>query len=149
MRARMVSPPPSPWRERAARSEFSSRRAAWGGGTRSAPLTLPGFVQDVCSAIHPLAAGSPFFRSLSLDAHELELVHAPHPLAHPLDNGTAVLLKRSVGATAADLGQDAGPYRALMAPLVRDWPILAEPILAPPRVPRRPLALARFGVVAL
>jgi phytoene dehydrogenase-like protein len=120
-----------------------------GGGTRSAALTLPGFWHDVCSAIHPLAAGSPFFRSVPLRAHGLELVHAPYPLAHPLDDGTAVLLKRSVEGTAADLGRDEAAYRTLMTPLVRDWPILAEQLLGPLRVPRQPVALARFGVVAL
>ena len=71
-----------------------------GGGTRSAELTLPGFVHDVCSAIHPLGVGSAFFRSLPLAEHGLEWIHPPAPLAHPLDDGTAALLERSVEATA-------------------------------------------------
>src|SRR5512138_347773 len=78
-----------------------------GGGSRSAELTLPGFVHDVCSAIHPLGLASPFMRSLPLQEHGLEWVQPPAPLAHPLDDGTAVVLQRSVAATAAKLGRDA------------------------------------------
>src|SRR6184192_1777897 len=76
-----------------------------GGGARSAELTLPGFVHDVCSAVHPLAAGSPFFRSLPLAEHGLEWIHPPAPLAHPFDDGTAVLLERSVATTGETLGR--------------------------------------------
>src|ERR687892_1617775 len=75
-----------------------------GGGTRSAELTLPGFVHDVCSAIHPMAVASPFFRELPLAEHGLEWVHPPIPVAHPLDDGTAAVLARSVDETAAALG---------------------------------------------
>ena len=88
-----------------------------GGGMRSAELTRPGFVHDVCSAIHPMALGSPFLRELPLAEHGLELVHPPAPLAHPFDDGTAAILERSVEATAEGLGADAESYRRLMGPL--------------------------------
>src|SRR5712692_3031498 len=92
-----------------------------GGGTRSAQLTLPGFLHDICSAVHPLGLGSPFFRTLPLAQHGLEWIHPPAPLAHPMDDGTAILLERSVEATAQALGTDARAYRSLMNPLVGDW----------------------------
>jgi phytoene dehydrogenase-like protein len=120
-----------------------------GGGARSAELTLPGFTHDVCSAVHPLAAGSPFFRTLPLAEHGLEWVFPPAALAHPFDDGTAAVLERSVEATAATLGADAGAYRRLMGRLVADWPLLENALLGPPRWPRHPLALARFGLRAL
>jgi phytoene dehydrogenase-like protein len=121
-----------------------------GGGTRSAELTLPGFVHDVCSAIHPLVPGSPFFRSLPLVEHGLDLVESPAALAHPLDDGTAVVLERSVEETAAGLGGDGAAYRRLLGPLVRSWPGLEEGFLGPPvALPRHPLALARFAVHSL
>src|SRR5262245_17197919 len=75
-----------------------------GGGARSAALTLPGFVHDTCSAVHPLGVGSPFLRTLPLAARGLEWVYSPAPLAHPLDDGTAIVLERSIAATAAGLG---------------------------------------------
>jgi phytoene dehydrogenase-like protein len=120
-----------------------------GGGVRSAALTLPGFVHDVCSAIHPLGAGSPFLRTLPLTKHGLAWAYSPVPLAHPLDDGTAMLLERSIAATAAGLGRDAAAYRRLVAPLVRGWEPTIEAILAPLRLPRHPLALARFGLRAV
>jgi phytoene dehydrogenase-like protein len=117
-----------------------------GGGARSAELTLPGFIHDVCSAVHPLAAGSPFFRTLPLAENGLEWIHPPAPLAHPFDDGTAAMLERSVEATGETLGRDATAYRKLMAPLVADWDKLAIDLLGPLRLPpRHPLALARFG----
>ncbi len=121
-----------------------------GGGSRSAELTLPGFVHDVCSAVHPLAVASPVFATLPLAEHGLQWVHPDIPLAHPLDDGTAVLLHRSVEATAEALGRDASAYRRLMTPLVRDWDKLASQLLGPLlRVPRHPMALARFGLRAM
>lgn len=119
-----------------------------GGGVRSAALTLPGFVHDVCSAIHPLGAASPFLRSLPLSDHGLEWVHPPAPLAHPFDDGTAAILERDPVATAATLGEDASRYRALLEPLVEDWERIAPDLLGPARLPRHPLAMARFGWVA-
>jgi phytoene dehydrogenase-like protein len=122
-----------------------------GGGSRSAALTLPGFTHDVCSAIHPLGLASPFMRSLPLHEHGLEWIHPSAPLAHPLDDGRAVMLERTVEATgtSANLGRDGKAYRKLMGPLVHDWHRLAEDILGPLRFPRHPIALTRFGVKAL
>jgi phytoene dehydrogenase-like protein len=121
-----------------------------GGGVRSAELTLPGFVHDVCSAIHPFVPGSPFFRSVPLVDQGLELVQPPAPLAHPLDDGSAALLERSLTATAAGLGEDARAYERLLGPLVRDWDAVEAAALAPVlRVPRHPFAVGRFGLSAL
>lgn len=119
-----------------------------GGGSRSAELTLPGFVHDVCSAIHPLALSSPFFRTLPLAEYGLKWVQPAAPLAHPLDDGTAVVLERSVEATAANLGGDAYAYQRLMTPLVRDWPKIQPVVSGPFRIPRHPFAAARFGLRA-
>jgi phytoene dehydrogenase-like protein len=120
-----------------------------GGGVRSAELTLPGFVHDLCSAVHPLAASSPFFRQLPLADHGLDLVQPPAPLAHPLDDGTAVMLERSVEDTAAALGPDAEAYRTLMAPLVEGGDLLEPFLLGRGPVPRHPLAAARFAALGL
>lgn len=116
-----------------------------GGGTRSAALTLPGFVHDVCSAIHPMTVASPCFEQFPLAAHGLEWVHPDAPLAHPLDDGTAVLLERSIDATARNLGPDGTAWSRLMEPLAAAWPKLRGDLLAPLRLPRHPLLLARFG----
>lgn len=121
-----------------------------GGGARSAELTLPGFVHDICSAVHPLAAGSPFFRSLPLNKYGLEWIHPEIPLAHPLDNGNAACLCRDIDATADSLGQDARAYRRFFKPLVRNWDVLANEFLQPMlHVPRHPFTLARFGIPAV
>src|ERR1700730_13778625 len=118
-----------------------------GGGARSAELTLPGFVHDICSAVHPLAAGSPFFKTLPLDRFGLTWIQPEIPLAHPLDDGTASCLHRDVDLTADSLGPDARTYRRLMKPLTRDWERLASECLQPMlHFPRHPLALARFGI---
>ncbi len=118
-----------------------------GGGTRTAELTLPGFHHDVCSAVHPLAAGSPFLHGLELERHGLELVMPELDAAHPLDDGTAVSLHRSLAETAAGLGVDGGRYARLVGPFADNWPDLADAILAPPQVPRNPLLVARFGLL--
>ncbi len=120
-----------------------------GGGSRSFELTLPGFVHDICSAIHPLGAGSPFFRTLPLDRHGLEWISPPAALAHPFDDGTAAILNRSIAETAATLGPDERAYRRLMEPLAADWPKLEGALLGPLRLPRHPLALVRFGLQAI
>jgi len=119
-----------------------------GGGMRTAELTMPGFHHDVCSAIHPLALSSPFFRSLDLAAYGLDWIHPPAALAHPFDDGSAILLKRSIGETAAQFGSDASRYAALMEPLAAHWAELAEDILGPLRMPRHPLITLRFAVRA-
>ncbi len=120
-----------------------------GGGTRTEELTLPHVLHDVCSAIHPLALASPFFRSLNLEAHGLEWIHPPVPLAHPLDNEPAVLLQRSLEATAQDLDQDVNCYHRLIGPLVRNWDKLVPELLKPLGIPRNPFPLVRFGVRAM
>jgi phytoene dehydrogenase-like protein len=116
-----------------------------GGGARSAELTLPGYVHDVCSAIHPMAVASPFFRSLPLEDHGLAWIHPPAALAHPLDDGTAVFLERGVAETAQLLGEDARAYRRLMEPLVRSAELIFRDALAPLAIPRAPLAMIRLG----
>ena len=121
-----------------------------GGGTRSAELTLPGFVHDVCSAVHPMAVASPFLRALPLAEHGLELIHPPAPLAHPLDDGEAVVPDRSIDATVASLGGDGEAYRRVIGRTVEDWRLLDSAFLGPIlRVPRHPLALGRFGLRGL
>jgi phytoene dehydrogenase-like protein len=120
-----------------------------GGGVRSAELTLPGFVHDVCSAIHPLARASPFFAELPLADHGLELVEPAAPLAHPLDDGTAVMLEHSVEETAAGLGRDGDAYRAVMGLFVERSANLLPFLLGHSPLTRRPLLAARFGVHAL
>ncbi len=120
-----------------------------GGGARTESLTLPGFAHDVCSAVHPLALGSPFFRRLPLAKHGLEWIHQPAAVAHPLDDGSAVLLERSTAAMRHQLGPDAPAWRSLMDPFVGRWEQLFADILGPLRWPRHPLLLARFGVAAL
>ena len=120
-----------------------------GGGARSAELTLPGFIHDVCSAIHPMAVGSPFFSKLPLADHGLEWIYPPASLAHPLDDGSSVVLERSVDATAETLGVDEKAYRKLMSPFVENWDKLAADILGPLRLPKHPLLLARFGLKAV
>jgi phytoene dehydrogenase-like protein len=120
-----------------------------GGGLRSAELTLPGFTHDICSAIHPLAAASPFFNSLPLAAHGLEWIRPTVAAAHPFEEGNAAALLDTVEDTAKSLGKDFEAYHRLMDPLVRDWPSLAPELLGPLRFPTHPLSLARFGLLGL
>lgn len=120
-----------------------------GGGARSAELTLPGFVHDVCSAVHPFAVASPFFRTLPLAAYGLEWVEPPAMLAHPFDDGSAVVVEKSVEATADQLGEDARAYCRLVGTVVDDWPRLETSVLGPLRWPAHPVATARFGFWAL
>ena len=120
-----------------------------GGGARSAELTLRGFTHDICSAVHPLALGSPFFSTLPLNKYGLEFIHSPIALAHPFDDGTAAILDRSVETTSESFGRDRSAYRRLMAPFVERWHDLADDLLGPPRFPRHPLITARFGIRAI
>ncbi len=120
-----------------------------GGGVKSAELTLPGFVHDVCSAVHPLGIASPFFQSLPLDKHGLEWIQPPAPLAHPLDDGPPVMLQRSLEATAAALGKDEKAWRKLFQLSLRNWPELKGDLLGPLRFPAKPLAMAEFGLDAI
>jgi phytoene dehydrogenase-like protein len=120
-----------------------------GGGARSGELTIPGFVHDLGSAIHPLGFASPFFRSLPLGEHGLEWVHPAAPLAHPFDDGTATVLEYSVEETAGALGVDADAYRRLMRDVAEDVDRIAASFLGRPRVPRHPLALLSTGLRAV
>jgi phytoene dehydrogenase-like protein len=121
-----------------------------GGGARSAELTLPEFVHDYCSAIHPLAIGSPFFRNLPLARHGLKWIQPDLALAHPLDDGSAVVLSRSLEETCLSLGEDGRAYRQLLQPLLQRWEALATELLQPIiHLPRRPWLLARFGLLAV
>ena len=120
-----------------------------GGSCRSAELTLPGFIHDVCATVQALAVSSPVLKSIPLAAHGLELVEPPAPLAHPLDDGTAAVLERSVDKTADSLGPDGPAYRRLIGPLAGGWDALAPDLLAPLGLPRHPLMMARFGLRAV
>jgi phytoene dehydrogenase-like protein len=124
-------------------------KAEIGGGMRSAELTLPGFTHDICSAIHPMAANSPFFSQLPLEQHGLEYIYPPVSAAHPFDDGRAALLRGSVDDTARLLGEDERAYRQLMEPLVRDWPSIAFDVLGPLHFPKHPLLMAAFGLKGL
>lgn len=120
-----------------------------GGGLRSKELTLPGFVHDVCSAIHPLAAGSPFFSTLPLRDHGLEFIYPEIPVAHPFTTGNAAVVTRDLQQTADMLGDDRETYLKLVAPLAGNWDALAGDILAPLRIPEHAVSMLRFGADAL
>lgn len=121
-----------------------------GGGVRSAELTRPGFVHDICSAIHPFGVVSPAFRDMPLEAFGLRWITPPVMLAHPLDDGTAAAMVASVDETARGFGPDADAYRHLMQPIVDDWPRLERSLLGPAlTIPHHPFKLARFGMHAL
>ncbi|MEU5464116.1 NAD(P)/FAD-dependent oxidoreductase [Streptomyces althioticus] len=123
-----------------------------GGGARTEELTLPGFRHDPCSAAHPLAVSSPAFRGLPLERYGLEWLHPELPMAHPFPDGTAAVLSRSVGETAASFGpRDAGAYRRLVTPFLHRWDTLVRDFMSLPltALPRDPVTLARFGLVGL
>jgi phytoene dehydrogenase-like protein len=121
-----------------------------GGAARTLELTLPGFHHDFGSAVHPLAAGSPFFSALPLHEHGLRWIHSPCPLVHPFDDGTAITLERDLGEAVTVLGRDGGIWRELMGPLAEHWPAFSSEILRPLRpFPDHPFLLARFGLHAL
>lgn len=126
------------------------RNSTIGGGTRSAELTRPGFIHDVCSAVHPLGASSPFFSQLPLQKHGLEFIYPPAELAHPFDDGTALLLERSLDSTAQRLGKDRNSYKKTFTPLVAAWHGIKDDLLGPiSLMPRHPFAMARFGLSAI
>lgn len=121
-----------------------------GGGARTMELTLPGFLHDFGSAVHPFAAGSPFFSSLPLRDYGLEWIHSPAPLAHPLDDGTAVVLERDLNQAAHALGADGAAWRSLVEPYAERWNQFAPEVLRPLSLfPRHPFLMARFGFTAL
>jgi phytoene dehydrogenase-like protein len=121
-----------------------------GGAARTLELTLPGFLHDFGSAVHPLAAASPFFASLPLQDRGLEWIHSPAALAHPFDDGTAVCLERSLADAQLVLGQDGRRWAMLVEPLVENWHAIA-PLLLGPAIywPRRPWLMSRFGLASL
>jgi len=123
--------------------------ATIGGGARSAELTLPGFVHDVCSAVHPLGAASPFFRTLPLKQYGVEWLEPEAMLAHPFDDGRSSVIYRSVDKTASGLARDGRTYTRLIGGIVESWPLLENALLGPPQLPEHPIALARFGWNAL
>jgi phytoene dehydrogenase-like protein len=130
--------------------EVFEAEAVPGGGARTLPLTLPGFQHDFGSAVHPMAAGSPFFETLPLGEHSLSWVHGEAPLAHPLDDGTAVMLEHDLAEQDREFGPDAQAWRNLVEPLVDDWEQFAQDALGPVlRIPQHPLFMARFGLTAL
>ena len=120
-----------------------------GGGASSGELTLPGFTHDLCSAVHPTAVASPFWRTLSLADHGLTWVQPRAEVAHPMDDGPAAIAWRSLEETARDLGDDAARYRALAEPVVGAWAKILPTVLGAPGMPPHPFALARFGLRAL
>lgn len=120
-----------------------------GGGMRTLELTLPGFKHDVCSAIHPMAVGSPFFANIPLHEHGLEFIHAPLAAAHPLDNGETAILSKSIKETATSLGIDHDAYLSLIEPLVESWPKIAADVMSPLHFPKHPLLMAQFGLNAM
>jgi phytoene dehydrogenase-like protein len=120
-----------------------------GGGCRSAELTLPDFVHDVCSAVHPFGVASPLFSKLPLAAYGLEWIEPPVMTAHPLDHSPAAFVYRTIERTAAGLGDDGPAYRDLFATLMDDWPRIRDGVLGPFRWPQHPFAMARFGLRAL
>lgn len=116
---------------------------------RSAEATLPGYLHDICSAIHPLAVSSPFFGTLPLADHGLEFIYPDIAATHPFDDGDAAFLKHSIEETAAQFGIDQKAYVKLIQPVVNNWPLIAPDALGPLHIPKHPIAMARFGLKAL
>ncbi|HEX4229027.1 MAG TPA: NAD(P)/FAD-dependent oxidoreductase [Bryobacteraceae bacterium] len=130
--------------------EVREAQSTYGGGARSGELTLPGFLHDLGSAVYPLGVSSPFFSSLPLDKHGLRWIQPPVPLAHPFDDGGAVLVERDLSATARQFGSDRQAYFDLFDPLVRHWqPLVAELLRPVIHLPRRPFLFAAFGLDAI
>ncbi len=130
--------------------EVFEAEAIPGGAARTMELTLPGFLNDFGSAVHPFAAGSPFFSSLPLEQHGLHWVHSPAPLAHPMDDGSAIVLERDMDAAKAALGRDGDLWVRLLKPFVENWKGFSRDVLRPvPSIPTHPMLLARFGMRAL
>lgn len=116
-----------------------------GGGTRTKELTEPGFLHDVCSAVHPTGIGSPFFRTLPLADFGLEWIHPKYPVAHPLEAGDAMIVSKSLEETLKRMGKDSKNYKNLVQSFVEGWEYLSHDLLAPVRIPNNPLSMARFG----
>lgn len=124
-------------------------KSSIGGGMRSMPLTLPGFVHDLCSAVHPMGVYSPFFKSLPLQEHGLEWVFPEFALAHPFADGKAAVLAHSLTETAQSLGIDGKAYVQFMEPLINSWDKIGKDLLGPIKIPAYPIEAAKFGVNAI
>lgn len=120
-----------------------------GGGTRTAELTLPGFQHDYCSAVHPLGVLSPFFRTLPLEDYGLKWIFPEASVAHPLDDGPAVIFYRDLDKTRENLGLDGGAWEKMVRPFLREPEKLLADILGPLSMPKTPLRMARFGLKAI
>lgn len=120
-----------------------------GGGTRTLELTEPGFLHDICSAVHPTAAGSPFFKTLPLEDYGLEWIHPDIPYSHPMDDEHSVHVYRSLERTAAGLRDDSRAYSKLYKPIADNWDALSEDIFGTLRIPSNPLSMARFGLYGM
>jgi phytoene dehydrogenase-like protein len=132
------------------RVEVWESEAQPGGAARTLPLTLPGFQHDFGAAVLPMGAGSPFFLQLPLHKYGLQWIHSPAPLAHPLDDGSAVVQERDLGAACAALREDGDAWRGIFGPLAAQWTEFAAGVLqAPLHLPKLPLLMARFGAAAL
>lgn len=116
-----------------------------GGGTRTLELTEPGFFHDICSAVHPTALGSPFLRTLPLSEYGLEWIHPDFPVAHPLENGKAFVVRKSFNDTLDQLGKDAKAYKNLFQDFINNWDNFSHDLFGTLRIPKNPLKLARFG----
>ncbi|MEX0945413.1 MAG: NAD(P)/FAD-dependent oxidoreductase [Balneolaceae bacterium] len=120
-----------------------------GGGMRTRELIRPGYWHDICSAIHPMAVSSPFFKQIPLKRYGLEWIHPIHPVAHPLDNEPVVVYHKNLNETAFHLGEDENIYKSIVQPLSDHWDELAKEILSPLTFPSNPLMMANFGLKAL
>jgi len=120
-----------------------------GGGVRSGSLLMPGIIHDICSAIHPLAAASPFFRQLPLAEHGLEFIYPEYAAAHPLEDGRAAILAKSIYDTIDTLEEDAHNYKQLITGIANDFPLLIEDVLSPLKIPAHPVKMGLFGLKAI
>lgn len=120
-----------------------------GGGTRTEAFTEPGFLHDVCSAVHPMALASPFFRQLPLDKHGLSFIHPEIPLAHPLPDGNVIVLDRSYEKTASLLGKDKDSYLKLYSSFIDRTEDIFDQLVGPFRFPKDPILALKFASVAL
>ena len=119
-----------------------------GGGVRSAELTLPGFIHDVCSSVYPLGEDSPVFKSLNLQQFGLEYLKPEFAVAHPFDDGSAIAVQSSIAATAAQLGKDADNYKQIFSPLLKEWPSVRSAFLGPLHLSTYSNAKATFASYA-
>ncbi len=130
--------------------EVLEAQSTAGGAARTLELTLPGFRHDFGSAVYPFGAGSPFFSSLPLIDYGLQWIHSPAALAHPLDDGTAVMLERDLDATTGSLGVDGRAWDNLTRPFAERWSEFGPEVLHPiPFIPKHPWLMARFGTIAI